>query len=342
MNNKFRKELTSKKNVSGVLDKSWNKIWTKRAFQIKRIRRDFNKNPHSLKKKFYIFKIKFHDFLIEKSLIEYWRFIRNTNSVITKYLNVLVMIFIFFTNPKKLFRYSWRKALPPENMKDSYADNLFDLYKPKVTTNFNFINCNRRIYMRGYEKRIPKGKNIFLINSEVTKINKHCTFVSADESTINYFLENDADCIYIKLVNINNKGEVKVLSSPERISKRKCKTITLTLRSNNHLFYQTHGSGVLSIFAFSILSKRLKVYGWNFYKKKKLSSMNFIELIWNMFFYLRDHHTKIHVEYSLTQLFYAYYFDKLENLKVEGNLDYFKNNLYNKIITPKLKSIFLN
>ena len=221
------------------------------------------------------------------------------------------MIFIFFTVPKKLHKYSWRNALPPENMKDSYADNLFDLFKPKVTTNFNLLNCDRKIYMRGYEKKIPKGKNILLVNSEVTEFNKHCTFVSADNKTFNYFLENDVDCIFIKLVNINNKGEVKVLSNPEQLSKRKFKMITLTLRSNNHLFYQTHGSGVLSIFAFSILSKKLKVYGWNFYKKKKLSTMNFFELIWNMFFYLKDHHTKIHVEYSLTHLFYAYYFDKL-------------------------------
>ena len=45
--------------------------------------------------------------------------------------------------------------------------------------------------------------------------------------------------------------------------------------------------------------------------------MNFLELIWNIFFYLKDYYSKIHVEYSLTNLFYAYYFDKIKNLSIE-------------------------
>ncbi len=342
MSNYKNNEVNKSKNKSLNLDKSWLRIWTKRGSGYKKMRQELAKDPKSFKTIRLSLKIKFHDFLLNRDLIKYWMFLRNLHLAVPKYLNVLIMIFVFFTNPKKLYKYSWRKSLPPEDMKNSYSDNLFDLFKPEVVANFDLINCKRSIYMRGYEKEIPKGNNIILVNSEITNTNKHCTFVSGDESTFNYYLENEVDCIFLKLIKINKNGFKKVICNPSKISKKRYKTITLTLKCNNHLFYQTHSSAVMTIFAFALISSKLKVYGWNFYKKKKLSSMNFVELIWNMFFFLNDYHTKVHVEYSLTHLFYSYYFNKIKNIKIEGNLDYFKNDFYNKIITPRLKSIFLN
>ena len=133
----------------------------------------------------------------------------------------------------------------------------------------NLINCERSIYMRGCAREIPLGNNIILVNSEITSNNRHCTFVSIDESTFNYYLENKVDCIYIRVVNINNKGVEKVVCNPP-ILKKNYKMITLKLKCNNHMSQQTHGSGVMSIFAFQCYLKKLKVYGWNFYKKEAL------------------------------------------------------------------------
>ena len=226
VNRKNNKQNYKQKNDL-FYDNRWTNIWSKRAFYYKKMKEEFSQSPNSLRKIYLGLKIKYHDFLLERSLMEYWMFFRNFHLVIPKYLNVLLMIFIFFTSPKNLFKYSWRKSLPTEKMRDSHEDNLFDLYKPEVFTNCNLINCERSIYMRGYAREIPLGNNIILVNFKITSNNRHCTFVSADESTFNYYLENKVDCIYIRVVNINNKGVEKVVCNPSRILKKNYKMITL-------------------------------------------------------------------------------------------------------------------
>ena len=119
--------------------------------------------------------------------------------------------------------------------------------------------------------------------------------------------------------------------------------LTLYISTNNeNTKHVPRVSGINSIIAYYLISKSLKVYGWNNYHNKKLSSMNLLEFIVKIFCHPKDFISKDCVESSLTHLFFANYFKNIKTLKIDGNLDYFKNKFFNKLFTPKIQQIFLN
>ena len=97
---------------------------------------------------------RFIHFLKRHDLFKYWFFIRNLFLITAKYLNVISMIFVFFINPLKLYKFSWRNCLPSSNKRDEYKDNLLDLYRPKVSTNFKYINHHAKIFFRGFTEKV--------------------------------------------------------------------------------------------------------------------------------------------------------------------------------------------
>ncbi len=262
-----------------------------------------------------------------------------TNGLGSKYLNVALMIIIFLIKPEKLYKYSRRKYLPCESMKDDYNTNILDIYKPKVESSFETEKCNRNLYARGYNGPITNSKESILINYQVTDKNRHCTFTTADSSWFDYYSKQNVEAVFIRCIFINDKGNCRELDHP--IDSKTSKTITLYLNTNNENELVAFGSGIISILAFYLISDKLMVYGWNYYQPKKLSSLSILEFIFSIFFYSRDYKSKDCVEYSLTHLFFAFYFDRVENLFVEGNLDYFKNIRLNKFVTKRIQSIYL-
>ena len=280
-------------------------------------------------------------YLKQNKLYKYWFILRHIDWVIGKYLNVILMIIVFFMNPKKLYKYSWRNCLPPEEMKDPYKDNLYELYELKVLSNFKLERNNRRLYTRGYTKSICYGEDVVLINWKVTKANKHCTFVTSDQNWLDYYLEEKVDVIYIKLVHITNKNIHYALNDPIH-KKKNLKMITLFKKTNNeNIKHSPLGSAIAAILAYSLVSSSLNVFGFNFYQTKELSNMNILEFIFKVFFFKNDYISKDYVESSLTHLFFSYYFRNMNNLIIEGRLDYFKNRLLDKIFTNRILKIFL-
>ena len=281
---------------------------------------------------------RFIHYLKRHNLFRYWFFIRNLFLITAKYLNVISMIFVFFINPLKLYKFSWRNCLPSSNKRDEYKDNLLDLYRPKVSTNFKYINHHAKIFFRGFTEKVNFCSSNILVNFEITNFNKNATFTTADSNILDYYIKNDVNVIYIKSTLIDKKGNERLLNPHKKY--KGLKIIDLTIHTNNNNKHITLGSGIKAIIAFYLLSSKTTIYGWNHYQTKDLSKMNLIEFIYKIFFYSRDMHTKDCVEYSLTHLFFAYYLKDLNNLKIYGNIDYYKNKLYDKLITQRLIKIF--
>ncbi len=255
----------------------------------------------------------------------------------SKYCNVVWMIIIFIIKPEQLYMYSWRKYLPSESMRDDYKDSIFEIYRPKVETSFEFEKCNRSLYTRGYNGQITNNKESILVNCQVTGNNRHCTFTTADSGWLDYYSKQNVETIFIRYIFVNEKGNYR--ESERHIDAGTNKMITLYVNTNNENV--AFGSGIASIIAYYLISDKLKVYGWNYYQQKKLSSLNSLEFILSVFFYARDYKSKDCVEASLSHLFCAFYFNRVKNLEIEGNLDYFNSSRLNKFFTKRILSIYL-
>ena len=282
----------------------------------------------------------FHSFLKKNDLFKYWFLIRNIFLITAKYCNVVLMAVVFFINPSKLYKLSWRGSLPSPKNRDKYNDNLIDLLQPKISKNFEYLNKNTKIFCRGFIDKVKFQKDDVLVNFEITSLTKNATFATADSRILDHYVKNKVDVIYIKVILIDNNNSERVSNPIKKYEN--LKIITLTIHTNNPSNRITTGSGILSILSFYLLSQNTTIYGWNHYQNKKLSSMNLFEFILKIFFYSRDFITKDCVEYSLTHLFFAYHFKDLENLKIYGNIDYFENKLFDKFITKRLIKIFCN
>ena len=102
--------------------------------------------------------------------------------------------------------------------------------------------------------------------------------------------------------------------------------LTLYISTNNeNTKHVPRVSGINSIIAYYLISKSLKVYGWNNYHNKKLSSMNLLEFIVKIFFHLKILFLKT-VESSLTHLFFANYFKNIKTSRLMGILITLKIN----------------
>ena len=296
--------------------------------------------------KYQIIRSRLKSMLIKYDLLHTIRIIKIPFSRI-KYINVMWMIMVFFLKPTKLYKYSVRNCLPSENMKDEYKDDLFDLYQPVVKSNFTIEKIDRILYAKGHIGPIDYNQAI-LCNFAVTDENRRAIFITGDWSILSIYLREKVDVIYVNWVYIDNNERVHSLNPLSGFASwagetnQKIKTLTVYMKNNSRLHHTPTGSGIMSILALLMVSKTLTVYGWNYYQTKKMSSMGSIEFVLNAFFYLRDYQTKDCVEYSLTHLFYAYYFSKIQNLTIYGNLNYFENKKLYRLFTNRIQTIFLN
>ena len=154
---------------------------------------------------------RFTYFLKKHNLFFYWFFIRNIFSITAKYINVICMIFVFFINPLKLYKLSWRCCLPSSKKRDKYKDNLLDLYRPKISTNFQYFNKNTKIFCKGFTKKINFSRSNILVNFNVNNFTKNATFTTLDSKYLDYYIKNNVDVIYIKLILIDQKGNKRLV-----------------------------------------------------------------------------------------------------------------------------------
>ncbi len=273
--------------------------------------------------------------------------IRRLPILFTKGINSFQMFLIFMINPQILYKYSLRDCLPTEYMRDKSNSNIFTIYQPKVECNFGISKKRRTLYAKGFSGHINNSRETFLINFKVTNMNKKSTFITTDIIWHQYYLQQGVEVIYIKVNFVNDNGHVKTLN-PRKSSGKDCKEINLSMKTNINLEHYPIGSAIPSIISLYLLSSDLSVFGWNCYINKKLSNMNIIEFLFRNFYFgfyyflMRDRIVKDQVELHLIHLFFAYYLQGIQNLKIFGNIDYYKNRRLDKFMTYRLNKIFLH
>ena len=290
------------------------------------------------------FKKYFKEYIKNKGLYEIWFVLRNLPLVIAKYLNVIIMIFVFFISPSNLYRFSWRGFLPKPKMRDKSKNLLEDLYQPSISKNFDIDMSNKSLYTRGFASKIKKyDENAILINFRVSLENRNSIFTTSDIGMLKHYLDNNVDVIFVETEVENDHGITTHLGKKaDNFVKldKKLKVLKLKLKTNlsGNLSLT---SGIVSIISFFFISKKLSVYGWNYYQKKNLYSMNIFEFVFKIFFSLLDINTLKEVENTLTHLYFAYFFKDIKDLNIIGYLNYYENNYLDKVITKRLKAIFL-
>ena len=99
------------------------------------------------------------------------------------------------------------------------------------------------------------------------------------------------------------------------------------------------GSTIPTIYYLLSVSKRVNVYGWDFYFDKKIKEYNFLSFLKNI--YKLGHDTKRswnHIESCLMNLFFAYILEKRKEISLKGNLS--NLNCQKKFISKFEKVIF--
>ena len=265
----------------------------------------------------------------------------NKRKHIKKYINIYLMIFIFIINPKKLYKYSWRRCLPSTKGRDMVQNSFANISNYEIKTNFKYDKKINYLYLRGSNENmyLDENKDEILVNVSVNEKNRTKTFITADNNVLNEYIKEKVNTIFVEVVLVDNNNNNKNLNTLDK--EIDCKKVTLFIKTNNDAEYFTLGSGITSIIAIYLISSKLNVYGFNHYLDKKISDMHIFEFFQNCFFYKRDFRTFDFVEYSLYHLFFSNNFNNFPNLFIEGNQDYFKNKKLEKFITKRLNKIFL-
>ena len=258
------------------------------------------------------------------------------------FINSLQMLVIFVLKPTSLYKYSLRNLLPNRKMLDIEGKDYMSIYRPRVECNFDFLDHRTSIIFPGFSGKINYLHNNFLLNFRVNKNNLNSKFITSDPSWYEYYINEGVKVIYVSVEFTNRDGYKKKINPlPSKYNNNK--QITLSLTSEVNIDNYPMGSAIASIIVLSLLSKQLTVKGWNCHFKKKLSKMNKLQILKNLFLNDKDRLrlTSI-VENRLINLFFANKFKYSKNIRFISNLDYFKNKKLDKFITPRLNKIFLS
>ena len=81
------------------------------------------------------------------------------------------------------------------------------------------------------------------------------------------------------------------------------------------------GSTVPSIYYLLSVSKKVNIYGWDFYFDKKIKNYNFFSFLKNIYKLEPDiKRSWNHIESCLMNLYFAYILEKREEISLKGNL----------------------
>ena len=91
--------------------------------------------------------------------------------------------------------------------------------------------------------------------------------------------------------------------------------------SNDTATWSPTGSLIPYLYTLAKFSKRVNVYGWDFYLDKSPKKMGYWEIFFSLYKYKKDVlRSKNHFESALINFYYAYQFSKLPNVKIYSYL----------------------
>ncbi len=110
--------------------------------------------------------------------------------------------------------------------------------------------------------------------------------------------------------------------------------------SKNEDTLSATGSVIPYLYTLAKFSKKVNVYGWDFYLDKSPKKMGYWEIFSNLYKYKIDvYRSKNHFESALMNFYYAYQFSKLPNVKINSYLGDLEKH---KKLIKKIEQVFFN
>ncbi len=136
----------------------------------------------------------------------------------------------------------------------------------------------------------------------------------------------------------SNKN-VKILKKFKSIKKIKIiENIYKNYYINKHFFAPT-GSVIPAVYYLLSISKKVNIYGWDFYFDKKIKNYNYFSFLKKIYrFKLDVNRSWNHIESCLMNLYFAYILEKKKNIFLHGNLS--QLYIFKKFIKKFEKVIF--
>lgn len=126
--------------------------------------------------------------------------------------------------------------------------------------------------------------------------------------------------------------------------KKKCKRISIIENivkqpvSHPYPKWSQTGSVLPFLCGLSFFTRKIQVFGWDFFLNSDPNKMSYMELLFNMYNNQADiNRSKTHFEEALLNFYYAYKFSKLPNFEIHGNLG--KLSKHEKLI-KKIEKVF--
>ena len=135
------------------------------------------------------------------------------------------------------------------------------------------------------------------------------------------------------------KKKLKILNKFNSIKKVKIVENVYKNYDIEEKFWAPFGSTVPTIYYLLSVSKRINVYGWDFYFDKKIKNYNFFSFLKNIYKFKPDiKRSWNHIESCLMNLFFAFILEKRKEISLKGNLS--ELNCQKKFISKFEKVIF--
>jgi hypothetical protein len=122
------------------------------------------------------------------------------------------------------------------------------------------------------------------------------------------------------------KKKLKIFNKFKSIKKVKIVENIYKNYDTEQKLWAPSGSTVPAIYYLLSVSKKINVYGWDFYFDKKVNNHNFFSFLKNI--YKFQHDTKRswnHIESCLMNLYFAYILEKRKEISLKGNLSGLKS-----------------
>jgi len=217
----------------------------------------------------------------------------------------------------------------------------FDLERSNIRENVYFLNGTMS---NNIQNVLDENPNNYATKRVLRPFAFPSTYVGSNGRDAKIYMENNVPIIFIDRV-MNIDGELIRLSDyPEDIE-------NYCSNRNDSFFIQVYhrsrcstirpGSGIVAILTLSQLSKKLNIFGWDFYMDSSPKHLNHRQALKNLHVNEWDKLTARHFEMAVMQWLYAYRLQELkQELKHVTVNGYLKDVSYHSRLVNKISRIY--
>ncbi|MCK5579901.1 MAG: NmrA family NAD(P)-binding protein [Candidatus Omnitrophica bacterium] len=252
---------------------------------------------------------------------------------IKRLFDVSCMLFLVHFWPEQAYRFSVRKLLPSKDMRYRLIDRPiipFEVIESKTSDIPRMKEAN--IVLRGTsfksEQLEELDSPIFLASFwEPVKTKKDVTYIVSDVKNAFRLAKLGCKVIYLETNLMDDNGcffPDRGCCGKQLIEESTCRRIALVKK----VFDPTKPSpgwaptgGLSYIGVLYHFAEKINVYGWDFYLESSPDTMNYWQLLSNMYKLKLDlTRSRSHLEMATITFYYAYHLSKLPNVNIYGHM----------------------